>query len=73
MRLMDRPAPIERLQAAMDLFETGVSLMRQNLRRAHPDAEDSEIERLLQAWLTDRPGARLGDGDGTPIDIQHPR
>jgi hypothetical protein len=68
---MDRSASVERLQAAMDLFETGVSLMRQNLRRAHPDADGLQIERLLHAWLTERPGARLGDSDGTPVDLRH--
>jgi hypothetical protein len=34
-------------RSALDLFETGLNLMRQNLRRAHPHAGDDEIEQLL--------------------------
>ena len=63
----------ERLRTTLDLHETGVALMRQNLRRAHPEASDSEIEQLLQAWLCERPGAPDGDAEGTPVDLQHRR
>jgi hypothetical protein len=52
----------ERLQTAIDLWETGVALRRQSLRRNHPHAPDDEIERLLNAWLQHRPGAEKGDG-----------
>lgn len=43
------------------MFTTGVNLMRQNLRRAAPDAPLNEIERRLSAWLHARPGAAHGD------------
>jgi hypothetical protein len=59
----------ESFSAALDLFQTGIDLMRQNLRRAHPDAGDAEIDRLLHIWLTDRPGARWGDCPGRVIDL----
>lgn len=59
---------VARLRAALDLHEDGVALMRQNLRRAHPDAPDEEIERRLGAWLRERPGAEHGDGVGRPIE-----
>ena len=43
--------------------------MRQNLRRKHPAATHEDIERLLQAWLHERPGAEFGDCPGRPIDL----
>ncbi|MDP8968935.1 MAG: hypothetical protein M3N52_00155 [Actinomycetota bacterium] len=55
-----------RLRTALALFDDGVALMRQNLRRAHPDAPEEEIERRLRSWLQQRPGAEHGDGEGRP-------
>ena len=55
-------------QMTLDLFETGVDLMRQNLRRSRPEANDAEIERLLGEWLLDRPGAESGDCAGKAVD-----
>lgn len=52
----------ERLEAALDLHRAGVDLMRQNLRRRHPDASEAEIESRLRGWLHTRPGAECGDG-----------
>ncbi len=57
------------LQTALDLFETGVELMHQNLRRRHPHASDEEIERLLGEWLQQRPGAESGDCPGRTVDV----
>jgi hypothetical protein len=54
--------------ATLDLFETGVAIMRQNLRRADPDATDDDIDRRLRQWLRHRPGAERGDCVGRPID-----
>jgi hypothetical protein len=56
-------------RTALDLFDAGVNLMRQNLRRKRPQADDQEIERLLQAWLRERPGAEWGDSAGRPVDV----
>jgi len=56
------------LSVAFDLFETGVAMMRQNLRRQHPNATDVEIDRLLAAWLRHRPGAEAGDAIGRSVD-----
>lgn len=57
-------------RTTLDLFETGVDLMRQNLRRSHPEAGEEEIERLLQEWLRDRPGAESGDCPGRAVDLK---
>lgn len=56
---------VERLRSALELADTGVSLMRQNLRRAHPDASADEVEDMLRDWINRRPGAELGDCPGS--------
>jgi hypothetical protein len=61
------PSVADAFRATLDLFDTGLALMRQNLRRSHPEAGDEEIEGLLRAWLLDRPGAASGDCAGRPV------
>lgn len=56
-----------KLRTAFDLFTAGERMMRQNLRRRHPEAADTEIEEMLWAWLMRRPGAEYGDGVGRPV------
>jgi hypothetical protein len=56
-------------RTTLDLFETGLGLMRQNLRRERPDATEQEIERQLHQWLQDRPGAKFGDCPGPRVDV----
>jgi hypothetical protein len=63
------PSVADAFRTTLDLFETGLDLMRQNLRRSHPEAGDEEIERLLQQWLLDRPGAESGDCPGRSVDV----
>ena len=53
-----------RLRLTLDLFETGVEMMRQKLRRDNPDLADHEVEARLGAWLRERPGAEFGDAVG---------
>ena len=53
-----------RLRTALDLFEAGVEMMRQRLRRDHPDLAEREIAARLTAWLRERPGAEFGDAVG---------
>lgn len=60
----------ENLRTALDMFGLGESIMLQNLRRAHPDASEAEIDALLQAWLAKRPGAEHGDAPGRLRDVQ---
>lgn len=63
-------AVADAFRGTLDLFGTGLDLMRQNLRRGHPEASEEEVERLLDAWLVDRPGATFGDGPGRRVDGQ---
>ena len=57
----------EAFRTALDLFEAGVALQRQNLRRQYPAARDEEIDRRLGRWLRHRPGAEDGDGSGRRV------
>jgi hypothetical protein len=45
----------QRFEATLRLAEEGIALMRQNLRRRHPDATEAEIDAKLDEWLLDRP------------------
>jgi hypothetical protein len=64
-----RLVPSAAFQATLDLFQTGVDLMRQNLRRRHPEASDEQIDALLRDWLRHRPGAEFGDSTGRLVDL----
>jgi hypothetical protein len=59
-------SPAEKLQVALDLFDTGVELKRQNLRRQYPEETADQIEARILVWLRTRPGAEHGDGVGRP-------
>lgn len=67
--MADLTPEARRLHIASDLFEAGVALHRQTLRRRHPDADEAEITRRLRAWLLERPGAEHGDVAG-PIRVR---
>ena len=56
-------------QQIFDLYQTAKDLMRQNLRRRHPDASEAEIADRLRAWLHHRPGAEQGDVSG-PVRVR---
>ena len=56
-------------QTTLDLFSMGVELMRQNLRRADPEASADDIDGRLQDWLQERPGAEFGDCPGRRRDV----
>lgn len=64
--------PSEKLRLAFDLFEAGVDLMREKLRRERPDLPQEGIDRLLAEWLSTRPGATHGDGEGRPRKLSEP-
>jgi len=54
----------QKLRIALDMFGLGESIMRQNLRRAFPDASEEDIEAKIWLWLSNRPGAEHGDAPG---------
>ncbi len=65
-------SPAEKLHLALDLFDPGVELMRQNLRRHHAKDSDAEIEARIVRWLRTRPGAEHGDAVGRPRPLGEP-
>ncbi|MFY9826209.1 MAG: hypothetical protein WAM82_32895 [Thermoanaerobaculia bacterium] len=48
------PEFLARALAAFDLCETAEQIMRQNLRRWHPEASEEEIRQRFKAWLEKR-------------------
>lgn len=66
---MTTDALVARLRVALELADTGVSLMRQNLRRANPDVPAGAIEDMLREWINHRPGAESGDCPGSIRDL----
>ena len=60
-------AASQRLRTALDLFEFGLDMMRQKLRRQDPDATEEQIQERLVAWLQERPGAEHGDAVGRVV------
>jgi len=48
------PEFLARALAAFDLCETAERIMRQNLRRWHPEASEEEIRQRFKAWLEKR-------------------
>lgn len=52
---MERPAEASGFAQAVVLADTGLRLMRQNLRRQDPVATEDEIDARLARWLRDRP------------------
>ena len=47
--------------------DTKTEEQTQALRRAMPTATAAEIERLVNRWLAERPGAQSGDGPSPPL------
>jgi hypothetical protein len=56
------PEVMRRMELAFDLYEFSDQLMRQNLRRRFPQADETEIQRRFVEWLQTRPGAEYRDG-----------
>jgi hypothetical protein len=58
--------PGERVEAALQLFDLAVEMLRTRLRRERPAASDEEIEAEVRRWVRERPGAEHGDAEGRP-------
>lgn len=64
MEVMAVETTADRLRVALELADAGITLIRQNLRRAHPAGSDDELDQLLSDWIERRPGALEGDCPG---------
>lgn len=60
--------PAQKLEIALELFESGVAMMRETLKRQHPAESDAQIEERLRQWVRHRPVAEDGDCVGSKID-----
>jgi uncharacterized protein YccT (UPF0319 family) len=49
------PKVLARATAAFDLCQTAENMMRQNLRRWHPQASEEELRERFSAWVEKRP------------------
>lgn len=63
---MSAPTPeAQRVRDAFEMYEFGVALYRQRMRREHPEADDVAIDALTRSWLISAPRAeRLRDALG---------
>jgi hypothetical protein len=68
----ERVDPAAQLRLAFEMFEFGVAMMRQKLRRAAPDASEEEIEAKLDRWLSQEaesePPARAPEGERSLVE-----
>ena len=62
----------DRSRAALAMFETGVKIKRQTLRRENPGLTELEIDARVRAWLSERPGAEFGDTVGRRVPWPRP-
>jgi hypothetical protein len=49
------PQVMARMQATLELHQFARDVMRQNLRRRHPEENDEQIEGRLRDWLRKKP------------------
>lgn len=64
---MSVSTPAARLRIALDLFDLGEQMMRSRLVREHPEWSEQQVQRAIEDWLRERPGAEFGDGPGRPV------
>ena len=62
-----------RLRAAFELYDAGLAMMRQNLRRQFPAESDAAITRRLLDWRMRRTDAPDGDAEGRVVPFPRPR
>ncbi len=49
------PEVLARAQITFDLCDAAEQIMRQNIRRRHPDLSEAEVEERLAEWFLSRP------------------
>jgi hypothetical protein len=52
---------------AFELSDLAETMLRQTLRRKHPEAGEDRIEAMVLEWRLRRPGAEYGDCEGRPV------
>lgn len=57
----DHEAITARLEAALEMWDDGVQIKRESLRRSDPSASDAELDARIGVWLAERAGEDHGD------------
>ena len=63
---------LENASVTATLMEAGIALMRQNLRRRHPEGNEEQIDVLLSAWLRRADDPIQGDVAGS-VRLRKPK
>lgn len=53
------------LDVVDEMFDLGVEMRRERVRRESPDLGDEAIATIVDVWLVSRPAAPSGDSAGT--------
>ncbi|MCC6932925.1 MAG: hypothetical protein IT292_06695 [Deltaproteobacteria bacterium] len=61
---------IEKFKITFELHAIACDMFVAKLRKKYPGIDEESASQELKKWLTDRPGAPLGDGVGTPVDLK---
>jgi hypothetical protein len=64
--------PARKLRLACELFDLGVAIMTENLRRRHPGISRAALREKVKRWIQTRPGAELGDCPGRLTKLKPP-
>lgn len=66
------PTPeAQRVRDVFEMYEFGVALYRQRMRREHPGADEAEVEALTREWLISPPRPeRLREAMGDALGAQ---
>ena len=59
----------EKFRQTEDLYESGIAMMRQNLRRRYPHESEESIEQKLTEWICRPASSPNGDAPGVPGDF----
>lgn len=62
-----------RLRAALELYDLGLAMMRQNLRRQFAHDSDAQITQRLLDWRLRRVDAPAGDAEGRLVPCPRER
>lgn len=67
--MIDADKYLNNAATTAELVEAGIELMRQNIRRRHPDLDKSQIDARLSAWLNRADDPIPGDTAG-PVRVR---
>lgn len=51
----ERERCADRLEMALEMFEFGLEIKKQQFRRNQPGLSEAEIDTLVERWLVDQP------------------